>query len=82
MFTEANITAVANQLMRAVVASGAVTTANIDRAVDVLRAELKALLFDARYAGERDLVAKFRGHEQVVLNIVTAECIKNLRAAA
>jgi hypothetical protein len=43
----------ADRLMRAVVATGAVNKANMDAALDVMRAELKEFLVGAEYADAR-----------------------------
>ena len=56
--TDTNVTAVAGQLMRAVVRSGAIRQQDAAVAARIMREELKALLFGEKYADERALIVK------------------------
>ncbi len=69
----------ANDLMVAVVNTGAVTADNIDLAVDVIRAEIKALLTSDDYAGERDMVLNRSVHSSYVMASVVASCVLKIR---
>lgn len=68
-------------VMRGVVASGVVTEANIGRAVEVMRAEVKALLTGDEYANERAVVMAGTMPESVVLTSVVASCVLKIGAA-
>ena len=65
-------------VMIGVVDSGAVTSANLDRAVAVIRAEVKALLHGAEYAPERAAVIAGTVHQGYVIRSVVSSCIGKL----
>ena len=75
------LTSLCDAVMRSVAASGVVTDANMDRAIEVMRAEVKALLVGVEYADERAAVAAGTIHPQVVLNSVVASCLLKIREA-
>ena len=77
--TSTQIQPLADSLMRAVVASGVVTQDNLDQAVAVMRAELKALLTGDEYADERDCILRGSVSQQTTLMSVAASCIQKLR---
>lgn len=70
--------ALANHVMRAVIASGAVTDGKIDLAVAVMRREVKAFLFEPRYADERELA--LGGRQALALASVVATCVAEIAA--
>lgn len=80
--TDRTITALADTLMRAVVRSGAMRTdtphheADVALAVSIMREELKAFLFDAKYADERALAMV--GQDNLALQSLAAECVSRL----
>ncbi len=69
-------------IMAGVVASGAVTSANIDRALMVMRAEIKDFLTGDDYADERATVLANSVHPGHVMASVVASCVIKIRAAA
>lgn len=72
------IACLANTLMRSVVNSGAVSTANADVAVRIMREELKAFIADDKYADERALVQT--GGEHLAMASLTTECVSRILA--
>jgi hypothetical protein len=76
---DSTVTALAGALMRAVVRSGVVTSAKVDVAIRVMRAELKAFLTEARYADERALA--LTGGHQLAMKSLVAACIAEIAAA-
>jgi hypothetical protein len=81
--SELSVSVFCNQVMRAVVASGVVTKANIDRAIEVMRAEVKALLFGDEYATQRAAVAGSPDGAlgAAVMATVVAACIAKIKGA-
>jgi hypothetical protein len=77
---------ICNSIMRAVVASGVITDADdasLTRTVEIMRAEVKALLFGPEYADERALVLSSPMNiEATVLTSVAASCILKIRGTA
>lgn len=69
-----DVEALSMRVMRGVVATGAVSATNMDRAVEVMRAEIKALLTDPRYAAQRQAVMDRRVSEGTVVATVVATC--------
>ncbi len=65
-------------VMRGVVTSGVVNESNIDRAVEVMRAEIKSLLTGDEYASERSAVLAGTVHEGYVLASVVASCVTKI----
>lgn len=80
---ELSVSVFCNQIMRAVVASGAVHKGNIDRAIEVMRAEVKALMFGDEYATQRAAVvgSPDRALDAAVMGTVVAACITKIRGA-
>lgn len=75
---DSTVTATANQLMRAVVATGAVRSQDADLACAVMREELKAFLFGDKYADERALT--LTGQSGLAFASLVAECTKRIVA--
>jgi hypothetical protein len=74
------VTALAEQLMRAVVAADCIRHGNesdINLAMTVMRGELKAFLTDARYADERALAQSPAGHRLAFASLVAA-CVARI----
>jgi hypothetical protein len=71
------IAALADKLMRAVVNSGAIRSADqdADLAVRVMREELKAFIAGEKYADERALVST---NSALAFGSLTAECIRRI----
>ena len=86
--TDANVTAVANQLMRAVVRSGCIRHGNesdISLASSVMREELKALLFadmpgGDKYTDERALIMSTGHANGLAFASIAAECVRRILA--
>lgn len=74
------IARLANTLMRSVIATNAIRSADQDGevAVRIMREELKAFLTAEKYADERAIVAT--GGEHLALASLTAECIRRIVA--
>lgn len=74
------VQATAEQLMRAVVNSGAIRSADqdADLACRIMREELKAFLFDAKYADERALT--LTSGSGLAMMSLTAECVRRILA--
>lgn len=68
----------ADQLMRAVVNSGAVRHQDADLACRIMREELKAFLFEPKYADERALT--LTGGTGLAMASISAECIRRILA--
>lgn len=66
------IKALADRLMRAVVNTGAVTKANIDTALQIMRAELKAFLIGDEYADARDCALRGSLSNATVFGLLVA----------
>ena len=84
--TDTTVKTVAQQLMRAVVKSGALDDhdgALLDRAVEIMRQELKDVLFAPSYARVREIVADSKAPDADVLavafGIMVANCITKIR---
>jgi hypothetical protein len=77
---------ICNSIMRAVVASDVLKNADdasLTRAVEIMRAEVKALLFGPEYADERALVLSSPMNiEAIVLTSIAASCILKIRGIA
>ena len=71
-----------HDLMVAIVNSGSVNEHNIDRAIEVMRAETKDFFFGENYADERATVLANSVHPGFVMASVVASCISKIRAAA
>ena len=71
-----------HDVMTGVVKSGIVTEANMDRAITVMRAEIKAFLTGDDYADERDTVLNGSVHPGYVMASVVASCVNKIGAAA
>lgn len=72
------ITTFCNALMRAVVATGAVTKANAGQAVEIMREEAKAFIAGDKYADERACLAAGTLPERVIFARVATECVSRL----
>ena len=72
------ITAICNTIMTGVARAGVVTDQNIDRAVVIMRAEIKALFTSDRYADSREAIALGSINEQYVVALVIAECVDKI----
>ena len=74
------IARLANTLMRAVVNSGAIRSADQDAgiAIKIMREELKAFIADEKYADERAIIAT--GAEHLAFASLTAECVRRIVA--
>lgn len=71
-----SVDALCQSVMRGVVAAGAVTAdSDLDRAVEIMRAEVKALLFGDEYADERDCIMRRSVSDATVLRSVVAACV-------
>ena len=70
----------AHDLIVGVVASGVVNDRNMDRAIEVMRAEAKAFLTGEEYADERDTVLVGSVHPGHVMASVVASCVIKIRA--
>lgn len=70
-----DINRLADTVMRGVVATNVVTEANLDQAVEVMRAECKALLLGEEYKQERAALLSHSVSEQTVLASVVASCV-------
>lgn len=77
MFETVNPIAIA--VMRGVVASGVVTDANMEKALEVMRAELKEFLVGETYADARACVLNKSLNERYVLGLVIAECVAKIK---
>jgi hypothetical protein len=73
-----SVTPLAQTVMRGVAASGVVTPARLDGAVEVMRNELKELLMGERYADARDCILRGSLHQNYVLGLVIAECVARI----
>ncbi len=80
--TSTSIERFCHDLMVAVVNSGSVNEQNIDRALEVMRAETKSFIFGKNYADERATVLANSVHPGYVMASVVASCISKIRAAA
>jgi len=69
MSTEA-VAKLADYVMKHAVNSGAVTTNNIDRSVEIMRAEIKSFLFDDEYEISRPAVINGEAFQGVGLVIL------------
>jgi hypothetical protein len=69
------VAALCEAVMRAVVASGAVTSENVGRAVEVIRAEVKEMLTGKTYAADRVEFMNHRLSEKTMVTMVVASCI-------
>lgn len=79
MATTDTVSRLSDNLMRAVVRSDAVRLGNdgdITLAVSVMREELKAFLFDARYADERHCV--LTGNQQIAVGSLYTTCVSRI----
>lgn len=65
---------------RAVIATGVVTEAKIATASAVLKAEIKAFMFEAEYANERALALQSRDGERLALASLVAGCVAKIAA--
>lgn len=78
---DAALKATADQLMRAVVNSGAIRRGNeadISLGSRIMREELKAFLFEPKYADERALT--LGAGSSLAMASLTAECIRRIVA--
>ena len=73
-----NVAVLCRQIMQAVVNSDVVSELNIDRAVVVIRAEIKALLVDDEYAIDRELILTVPGHERELMATVVAAIVRKI----
>lgn len=71
-----------HDIMVGVANSGSVNEQNIDQAVTVMRAEIKAFLTGDDYADERATVLANSVHPGYVMASVVASCVSKIRAAA
>lgn len=71
-------TALCQAVMRGVAASGVVT--DVDAACAVMRAEVKAFLFEAEYAAERAAVISRSVSESTVVASLVAACVLKINA--
>ena len=78
--TDTNVTAVAGQLMRAVVRSGVIRQQDAAVAAHIMREELKALLFGEKYADERALIVTNGHADGLVFASLVAECVRRILA--
>lgn len=78
--TDFDIQPLANALMRAVVATGAVTRDNLDAAVAAMRDELKAFFYGDRYADARDCLQRRAVHQGYVIGLIAGNVVGRLRA--
>lgn len=74
-----NIDTLAQAIMRGVVATNVVNDGNIDVAVEVMRAECKALLLGEEYEQERAALLDRTVSEQTVLASVVASCALKIK---
>lgn len=81
MNTTESVTVIAQTVMRGVAATGAVTEANIDRAIEVMWAEIKLLIGGEEYADERAGILNGTVSERTVLASVVASCVQKMKAA-
>lgn len=72
------VTAAANELMRAVVATGCVRDEDCAMAAQIMREELTAFLTDARYADERAIT--LTGQSGIALASLVAKCVHRIIA--
>lgn len=70
------VTQLADALMRAVVASGAVTESKVEVACAIMREELKAFVFGPTYADERELAVTGRHH--IAFAALVAACVNRI----
>ena len=71
------VKSLADRVMRGVVSTGVMNDASerkLDGAVRIMRAELTAFLFDARYADARDCLMRRSMSEAYVVGLIVAEC--------
>ncbi len=81
--TDEAIAAIADAVMRGVVASGSVTVDNLDTAVRVIRQELQAFIAgDLHYEGVRWAVLDHSINSAYALGSVVAECVERLEYKA
>lgn len=80
--SQASVSALVNAVMRGVVDTGAVNRQNMDQAVDVIRAEVKALILGAEYADARALVSEGHVHQGYAVALVVAACAAKLGKGA
>lgn len=66
------IKTLADRLMRAVVATGAVTKSNTDAALQIMRAELKEFLVGEDYADARDCALRGSLSDATVFGLLVA----------
>lgn len=71
-----------HDIMVGVANSGSVNERNIDRAVTVMRAEIKDFLTGENYADERDTMLRASIHPGYVMASLVASCVIKIRAAA
>lgn len=81
--SEVLVSAFCRDVMRAVVAAGVVDKSNIDRAIEVMRAEVKELLFGDEYATQRAAVVGSPDGAlgAAVMGTVVAACITKIKGA-
>ncbi len=81
-----SVSALCNTVMRGVVDTGVVTHANLDAAVEIIRAEVKALILPERdsageYTDARAAVLAGTIHDGWVVRLVVVNCAAKIRAA-
>jgi hypothetical protein len=69
------ISQLADAIMRGFAAALDYKVADLDRAIAIMRAELKALLFEARYADARACLINRSLNQQYVIALVVTECV-------
>ena len=74
-----SVTALANAVMQGVARAGVVNDENMQRAVEIMREEVKAMLFEDRYADARDCVMQGSVSDGYILALVITECVAKLR---
>ena len=77
---QAITTALCNRMMRDVVRTGVVNDANMQIAVEVMRAELMSFLSGAEYADERECIKAGTVSEQVVWASMVLGAANKIRA--
>jgi len=80
MTRDTTITAVCDVVMRGLARANVVTEHNVDRAVAIMREEIKALIAGEKYAAERDCIVRGAVHDGYVLAGVVAECVRRIVA--
>ena len=72
------LSSLCNAVMRAVVSAGVVTETKMSAAVEIMRAELKAFLFEERYAEARECGAAGSLNAGYLVGLIAAECVAKI----